>query len=152
HGQQEISVSHRPAVEAADIQVLVRETIRAVATTFGLVASLAPKPWPDQAGNGAHVHFSMWDPAGEQNLFSEPDRRFRLSALAEHAVAGILRHLPGLLALTAPSYNSYERLLPGHWSSAFTCWGFDNREASVRVPSTFWGEEQASTNLEYKPV
>ena len=32
------------------------------------------------------------------------------------------------------------------------CWGPDNREATVRVPSTFWGMEQASTNLEFKPT
>ncbi|MGH9003725.1 MAG: glutamine synthetase family protein, partial [Acidimicrobiia bacterium] len=41
---------------------------------------------------------------------------------------------------------------PQHWSSAFVCWGPDNREASVRVPSQFWGQEHASTNLEYKPA
>jgi len=64
----------------------------------------------------------------------------------------VLTHVPGLLALTAPSVNSYQRLLPQHWSSAFVCWGPDNREATVRVPSTFWGMEQASTNLEFKPT
>jgi glutamine synthetase len=151
-GQQEISVSHRPALAAADTQILVRETIRGVAARFGLVASLAPKPWPDQAGNGAHIHFSVWDTAGARNLFFDPDRDLNLSVLAEQCIAGILHHLPGLLALTAPSWNSYQRLLPEHWSSAFTCWGPDNREASVRVPSTFWDEEHASTNLEYKPA
>jgi glutamine synthetase len=152
HGQHEISVAHRPAVTAADAQVLVRETIRAVAARHGLVASLAPKPWPDQAGNGAHIHFSVWDAAGDRNLFHDPAGRLGLSSLAEQFVAGILAHLPGLLALTAPSFNSYQRLLPHHWSSAFVCWGPDNREATLRVPSTFWGEEESSTNLEYKPA
>jgi glutamine synthetase len=152
HGQQEISVSHRPAIAAADTQILVRETIRGVAARFGLVASLAPKPWPDQAGNGAHIHLSLWDTAAARNLFSDPARRMSLSEVAEQCIAGILHHLPGLLALTAPSWNSYQRLVPQHWSSAFTCWGADNREATVRVPSTFWDEEHASTNLEYKPA
>ncbi len=152
HGQQEISVAHRPALEAADTQVFVRETVRAVASKFGLIASLAPKPWPDQAGNGGHIHFSLWDTAGGRNLFHDPDGRFGLSKTAERFIAGILTHLPGLLGLTAPSFNSYQRLLPQHWSSAFVCWGLDNREASVRVPSTFWGLEQPSTNLEYKPA
>ena len=140
----------RPALAAADTQVLVRETIRGVAARCGLVASLAPKPWPDQAGNGAHVHFSAWQ--DERNVFHDPAGRYGLSALAEQFVAGILAHTPGLLALTAPSFNSYARLLPQHWSSAFVCWGPDNREATVRVPSTFWGDEAASTNLEYKPA
>ncbi|MGQ0669437.1 MAG: glutamine synthetase family protein [Actinomycetota bacterium] len=152
HGQQELSVAHLPAVEAADTQILVRETIRGVAAGLGLAASLAPKPWPEQAGNGAHIHFSVWDAAGERNLFHDPSGRLGLSKTAEGFVAGILAHLPGLLALTAPSFNSYQRLLPQYWSSAFVCWGPDNREASVRVPSTFWGLEQPSTNLEYKPA
>ena len=150
HGQQELSVAPRPTVAAADAQVLVRETIRGVTAGFGLVASMAPKPWPDVAGNGAHIHFSLWE--GERNLFHDPEGRFGLSQRAEHFIAGILAHVPGLLGLTAPSVNSYQRLLPQHWSSAFTCWGPDNREATVRVPSTFWGAEEASTNLEFKPV
>ncbi len=152
HGQHELSVLPRSAVAAADTQVLVRETIRGVAAGCGLVASLAPKPWPDQAGNGAHIHFSGWDQEGTRNLFHDPAGRFGLSGLAEQFVAGILDHVPGLLALTAPSFNSFARLLPQHWSSAFTCWGPDNREATVRVPSVFWGEEAASTNLEFKPA
>jgi glutamine synthetase len=150
HGQQELSVAPRPTVAAADTQVLVRETIRGVTAGFGLVASMAPKPWPDVAGNGAHIHFSLWE--GERNIFHDPAGRFGLSRLAERFIAGILAHVPGLLGLTAPSVNSYQRLLPQHWSSAFTCWGPDNREATVRVPSTFWGAEEASTNLELKPV
>jgi glutamine synthetase len=152
HGQHELSVAHRPALVAADQQVLVRETIRGVAARFGMVASLAPKPWLDQAGNGAHVHFSLWDASGQRNLFYDPGGRFGLSVTAERFVAGILAHLSALLGLTAPSFSSFERLLPQHWSSAFACWGPDNREASVRVPSTFWGLEQPSTNLEYKPA
>jgi glutamine synthetase len=152
HGQHELSVLPRPALAAADTQVLVRETIRGVAAACGVVASLAPKPWPDQAGNGAHIHFSAWDPTGARNLFYDRAGRFGLSLLAEQFVAGVLQHVPGLLGLTAPSFNSYARLLPQHWSSAFACWGPDNREATIRVPSVFWGAEAQSTNLEYKPA
>lgn len=151
HGQHELSVAPAGLLRAADVQVLVRETLRGVPPRFGLTASLAPKPWPDQAGNGAHVHLSLWDRAG-RNLFFDPAGRFGLSRIAEHFIAGVLAHLPGLLGLTAPSFNSYQRLLPQHWSSAFICWGPDNREATVRVPSTFKGAEEASTNLEYKPA
>ena len=54
--------------------------------------------------------------------------------------------------MTCPSVNSYQRLAPNFWSSAYTCWGPDNREAAVRVPSPFRGRVQASTNIEIKPV
>jgi glutamine synthetase len=119
-----------------------------VATGFGLVASLAPKPWPENAGNGAHIHFSLW--ADGKNLFHDPDAEDGLSATARSFVAGVLEHLPGLCGLAAPSFNSYHRIVPQYWAGAFTCWGHDNREAPVRAPSLFWGSEEASTNIELK--
>jgi glutamine synthetase len=146
HGQQEISTPHAPAVQAADEQLLVRETIRGVAARHGLVASLAPKPWPANAGNGGHVHFSLWE--GEQNRFYDPQAG--LSQDARSFIAGVLEHLPGLCGLTAPSFNSYHRIVPQYWAGAFTCWGYDNREAPVRVASVFRGAEEASTNAELK--
>ena len=148
HGQQEISTPHAPALQAADEQILVRETIRGVAARHGLVASLAPKPWLDGAGNGGHVHFSLWDDRG--NRFHDGSRPDRLSDEARSFIAGVLEHLPGLAALTAPSFNSYHRIVPQYWAGAFTCWGHDNREAPVRVPSVFSGMEEASTNAELK--
>src|SRR6185437_11660019 len=148
HGQQEISTAHAPALQAADEQLLVRETIRAVATGRGLVASLAPKPWPDNAGNGGHVHFSLWD--GDRNRFYDGGTPDGLSATARAFIAGVLEHLPGLCGLTAPSFNSYHRIVPQFWAGAFVCWGYDNREAPVRVASTFAGAEEATTNAELK--
>jgi glutamine synthetase len=148
HGQQEISIRHSPALQAADEQLLVRETIRGVAARHGLVASLAPKPWPDNAGNGAHVHFSLWE--GKRNIFYDGSAPDLLSGEARSFIAGLLEHLPGLCGLTAPSFNSYHRIVPQHWAGAFMCWGHDNREAPVRVASVFGGLEEASTNAELK--
>jgi len=150
HGQHEISTGPAPALRAADEQILVRETIRGVASRHGLVASLAPKPWPQNAGNGAHIHFSLWDGRGGGNRFHDPSASDRLSGEARAFIAGVLEHLPGLCGLTAPSFNSYHRIVPQFWAGAFVCWGHDNREAPVRVPSLFWGMEEASTNAELK--
>jgi glutamine synthetase len=148
HGQQEISTGHAPALQAADEQILVRETIRGVAHARGLVASLAPKPWPDTAGNGGHVHFSLWD--GARNAFYDGAATDGLSSEARAFIAGVLAHLPGLCGLTAPSFNSYHRIVPQYWAGAFVCWGLDNREAPVRVASVFRGAEESSTNAELK--
>jgi glutamine synthetase len=148
HGQHEISTGHAPALTAVDEQVLVRETIRAVATAHGLTASLAPKPWPENAGNGCHIHFSLWE--GDRNRFHDPAGLGNLSVEARSFVAGVLEHLPGLCGLAAPSFNSYHRIIPHYWAGAYTCWGLDNREAPLRVPSVFAGKEEASTNVELK--
>ena len=151
HGQQELTIGHAPALEAADHQVFYRETVRAVAHRHGLWASLAPKPFVDQAGNGAHIHFSLWDAAGRRSRMYDPRGRYGVSTLGYHFIAGVLEHLPALLALTCPSVNSYRRLQPHFWSSAYKAWGPDNREAAVRVPSTFPSDRAGSTNAELKP-
>jgi glutamine synthetase len=148
HGQQEISTAHAPALQAADEQLLVRETIRSVATHHGLVASLAPKPWPENAGNGCHIHFSLWD--GDRNAFYDESAPDGLSGVARSFIAGVLVHLPGLCGLTAPSFNSWHRIVPQFWAGAFVCWGYDNREAPVRVASPLHGSVEGSTNAELK--
>ena len=149
-GQQELSIRHAPPVRAADNQVTYRQTVRAVAAQHGMVASLAPKPWADQAGSGAHLHWSIWDADHTVNKLADPEGEAGLSTLARQAIAGVLTHLPGLLGLTTPSVNSFRRLQPHFWSSAYTAWGIENREAAVRVPTRYWDDEAASTNLELK--
>lgn len=150
HGQHEMPLRHAPALRAADNQVWFRETVRSVAANHGLVASFAPKPKLDQAGNGCHIHWSFWDDTGETNLLYDATDHYLLSKLGYHFIGGVLAHLPGLLALTTPSYNSFHRLQPHFWSSAYTAWGPDNREAAVRVASGVWGSESTSINLELK--
>jgi len=150
HGQHELPIRHAPALRAADNQIWFRETVRNVAHAHGLVASLAPKPIPDQAGNSSHIHWSVWDASGSSNLLYDAEQPYQLSRLGRHFAAGVLAHAPALLALTAPSYNSYRRLQPHFWSSAYTAWGPDNREAAVRVVSGMWGQEAESVNLEFK--
>ncbi|MFN2278859.1 MAG: glutamine synthetase family protein [Candidatus Promineifilaceae bacterium] len=150
HGQHELPIRHAPALRAADNQIWFRETVRNVAHAHGLVASLAPKPIPDQAGNSSHIHWSVWNASGSSNLLYDADQPYQLSRLGRHFAAGVLAHAPALLALTAPSYNSYRRLQPHFWSSAYTAWGPDNREAAVRVVSGMWGQEAESVNLEFK--
>ena len=150
-GQQELSIAHGGALHAADAQILYRETVRGVVRRFGLHASFAPKPWPDQPGNGCHLHFSALtgdDLAGA--AFYDPYEGVGLSSLGRSFTAGVLEHLPGLLALTCASVNSYRRLQPQMWASAYRTWGPDNREAALRVPSLFRGDEEGSTNVELK--
>ena len=150
HGQQELPIRHAPALAAADRQVFYRDTVRNVAYQHNLYASLAPKPFPDQAGNGAHIHFSLWDKMGKRNVMYDSNDQYGVSKLGYHFIAGVLDHLPALLALTCPTYNSYRRLQPHFWSSAYTAWGPDNREGAIRVPSQFRSDRAGSTNAELK--
>jgi glutamine synthetase len=148
HGQQEVPIRHASALRAADNHVLLRETARAVAIGHGLWASFAPKPLPEQAGNGAHLHASLW--ADGASAFADPAGRYGLSSVGYHFLAGVLAHLPGLIALTCGTVNSYRRLAPQMWSGAFACYGPDNREAALRICSPIGS--LGSVNLELKPI
>jgi glutamine synthetase len=152
HGQQEVSVRHAPALRAADNHVLYRETVRGTAFRRGMWASLAPKPIPDQAGNGAHLHISLTDLGdGSQPAFYDPGDSCQLSQTGYHFIGGLLAHLPALTALTCGSVNSYRRLAPQMWSSAYTIYGMDNREAAIRICSPMRDDPAATVNLEIKP-
>ncbi len=148
HGQQEVPIRHATALRAADNHVLLRETVRAVAIRHGLRASFAPKPLPMQAGNGAHLHASLW--ADGANAFADPSGEYGLSEVGFKFLAGVLAHLPGLVALTCGTVNSYRRLAPQMWSGAYLCYGPDNREAAVRICSPIGAA--GSVNLELKPA
>ncbi|GAA2611438.1 glutamine synthetase family protein [Actinomadura fulvescens] len=153
-GQLELSVAAADPVGAADTAVLVRETIRAVSFEHGLAASFSPKVLAGSVGNGGHVHLSLWrdDPAeGPVNLMSGGDGPYGMSAAGEAFAAGILDHLPALLAVGAPSVASYLRLVPSHWAGAFACWGLENREAALRFVTGALGERASAANLEVKP-
>jgi glutamine synthetase len=143
-GQQEISIHYADPLRAADNHVLLRETARGVALRHGLWATFAPKPLPDQAGNGAHLHASLWRDGA--NVFAGSSG---LSEIGHHFVGGIRAHLPALVALTCGSVNSYRRLAPSTWAGAWNAFGYDNREAAVRVCSPLGAE--GSVNLELKP-
>lgn len=132
-GQQEISILYTHALAAADQQIAFRETVRAIAIEHNLIASFLPKIFPDKPGNGCHLHLSLWQEG--ENLLPSLENNGELSEVARRFMAGILDHLPGLMALTTPSPNSYHRIRPHCWSGAFRCWGIDNREAALRVPT-----------------
>ena len=149
-GQQEISIRHTHALGAADNQMKFRDTVRGVASRRGLLASFAAKPFPDEIGSGAHVHFSLWDLEGRRSLLYDVAEPGGLSALGRHFIAGVAEHLPALTALTVPSYNSFRRLKPSAWAAATTAWGFDNKEAALRIASPFFQREEQSYNIEYK--
>ncbi|MFI7612982.1 glutamine synthetase family protein [Nonomuraea terrae] len=139
-GQQELSVRHAPALRAADNHVIYRETVRGVALRMQMWASLAPKPLADQAGNGAHLHLSLW--RDRHNVFAED------GAARAGFIGGLIAHLPALTALTCGSVNSFRRLSPRAWAGAYAVYGPDNREAAIRVCSPLG--ESGEPNLELK--
>lgn len=147
-GQLEISVAPESPVDAADTSVLVRSTIRAVGTSYGLRTSYSPKVAVPGVGNGGHVHLSLWRDG--ENLMAGGAGPIGLTETGESFSAGILARLAALMALGAPSPVSYLRLLPSHWAGVYACWGLENREAAMRMVTGSTGSEPWATNVEVK--
>jgi glutamine synthetase len=147
-GQLELSVAAEDPVAAADTTVLVRHTIKAVSARHGLRASFSPKVLADGVGNGGHVHLSVWRDG--ENVMSGGQGTFGLTPDGEAFLGGLLQHLPGLLAVGAPTVASYLRLIPSHWAGAFAVWGLENREAAIRFVTGPSGNRQAAANAEIK--
>lgn len=146
--QIEFNVAPADPVTAADRQLLARQTVHATARAHGLRASFAPLVTAAGVGNGWHLHTSVLRDG--VNLMSG-DGPYGLSADGAAYLAGLLRDLPAIAAVTAPSVPSLARLRPGYWSSAYTFWGIENREAALRyVQGTpLLGTDHA--NVELKP-
>jgi glutamine synthetase len=130
-GQQEITIGYDDVLKVADNQIMFRETVHAVALKHGLKASFLPKIFPDSSGSGCHLHMSMWK--NGENITHDSSGKWKLSKEAGYFIAGVLQHLPSLMAITTPISNSYRRIKPHSWSGKYKCWGLDNREASIRV-------------------
>ena len=146
-GQQEITVKYDEALKACDNQIIFRETIKAVAAKYGLTASFLPKIFVDKAGSGCHLHLSIWKEG--KNILSDFECEYGISNVGSQFIAGILHHLPALMAITTPTTNSYHRIKPHYWSGAFQCWGIGNRESAIRAVQEFDGEIK---NFELKTV
>jgi glutamine synthetase len=129
--QFEITVAPAAGLIGADRCVVVREIVREAARLKGWRASFAPKTAEAGVGNGLHVHFSFRD-NGEPAAY-DAKAPYGLSRIAGSFAAGVVRHLPALVAITAPAPVSYLRLKPHHWSASYTWFGERDRESALRI-------------------
>ena len=134
-GQYEMTTRHEPPIKAADDYATLKEVVRALAREAGWIATFMPKPYAEWAGNGLHLHLSLWDPAGKRDLTIGEKDDVPLSKLGRHFMGGLLAHARSLTGIGAPTVNSYKRLLPGSWAPAHVCWGVGNRATLVRIPA-----------------
>ncbi|MGD9602661.1 MAG: type III glutamate--ammonia ligase [Gammaproteobacteria bacterium] len=141
-GQFEIDFNYFDVLTMADHYVFFRWMAHEIARAHGGFATFMPKPFGDRAGSGAHFNVSLADPATGANLFAATDdpRGCGLTPLGYQFIAGVLKHLPAICAVVAPTVNSYKRLvLRGSmsgftWAPVFCCYGNNNRTNTIRIP------------------
>ena len=131
------------ALTTADRVVFFRYMVESLAQRSGMLATFMPKPFANLTGSGCHFHMSLWDAKKNVNLFDDPDdpRGYGLSSLAYNFIGGLKRHAKAYIAVTAPTVNSYKRLVIGAptsgatWAPAYVTYGHNNRTQMLRVPA-----------------
>ncbi|KXS21179.1 glutamine synthetase/guanido kinase [Gonapodya prolifera JEL478] len=148
-GQYEISFAPGPVIEVIDNLVYTKQCINAIAEKHNLKATFLPKPLFEDAGNGLHVHMSLKDIHTGKNIFPAPGTKRGFSLPAENFLAGVLKHITAICGVSMPTTHSYMRVRPGMFASAYACWGYENREACIRMASPPYGEP--FNNVEFRP-
>ncbi len=131
-GQAEIDMRFGTLTRMADSVMIYKYIVKNVARKNGLTATFMPKPLFGDNGSGMHVHQSIWN--GPKNLFYDEAGYAQLSDTAKFYIGGLLKHAPALLALAAPTTNSYRRLVPGFEAPVNLAYSQRNRSAVCRIP------------------
>lgn len=130
-GQSEIDLKYNDLLSMADAMMTYKYIVKNIARQHGKTATFMPKPIYGDNGSGMHLHVSLWK--NEQPLFAGSGYA-GLSETAMHAIGGLLKHAPALLAFTNPTTNSYKRLVPGYEAPVNLVYSQRNRSAACRIP------------------
>ncbi len=151
NGQFEQNFQYADALTTCDRAVFFRYMVESLAQQRGLIATFMPKPFAHLTGNGCHFHVSLW--SGGENLFerdpSEDPRGLGLSELAYKFIGGLKANAKAYIAVTAPTVNSYKRLVVGAptsgatWAPAYVSYGYNNRTQMLRIPAARAGSRTA---------
>jgi glutamine synthetase len=143
NGQFEQNFDYADALTTCDRAVFFRYMVESLAQQRGLIATFMPKPFAHLTGNGCHFHVSLWKDG--ENVFAcdpaDDPRGLGLSELAYNFIGGLKAHAKAYIAVTAPTVNSYKRLVVGAptsgatWAPAYISYGYNNRTQMLRVPA-----------------
>jgi glutamine synthetase len=145
-GQGEIDTGFAPLLQMADRLMLFKYVVKNVGFRAGKTITFMPKPIFQDNGSGMHVHQSLWKD-GESLMWDELGYA-QLSDTARWYIGGILEHAPSLLALCAPTTNSYKRLVPGYEAPVNLVYSQRNRSAAVRIP--LYSKSPKSKRIEFR--
>ena len=119
---------------------------KSVANQYGKTVTFMPKPIFGDNGSGMHTHQSLWSKG--KPLFAG-DKYAGLSQMALWYAGGLLKHARSISAFTAPTTNSYKRLVPGYEAPVNLAYSSRNRSAAVRIP--MYSNSPKAKRLEFRP-
>ena len=145
-GQGEIDMRYAPLVQMADNVMIYKYCLKNVARAHGKVATFMPKPLFGDNGTGMHTHQSIWK--NGKPLFAG-NKYAGMSDMALNYIGGLLHHGPALMAILAPTSNSYKRLVPGFEAPTLLALSARNPSAAARIPVYF--PDPHAKRVEFRP-
>ncbi len=146
-GQSEIDMRYGTLTRMADNVMIYKYMVKNVARQNGLTATFMPKPLFEDNGSGMHIHMSLW--RGDTNVFFDEAGYAGISQTAKYYIGGLLKHAPAILALAAPTTNSYRRLVPGFEAPVNLAYSQRNRSACCRIP--VYSKRPQAKRIEFRP-
>ena len=131
--QHEIDFKYGEAVKTADSIMTFKLAVQTIAQRHGLHATFMPKPKANMCGSGMHINMSLEKDG--KNVFADENGKNGLSEEAYQFIAGLMKHINGMVAITNPLVNSYKRLVPGYEAPVYIAWSAKNRSPLIRIPA-----------------
>ena len=144
-GVMEAAIAVDAALAAADKAAMFKTFAKVIAQRRGLMATFMAKWSKDWPGQSGHIHISVKDAAGKP-VFHDASKPLGMSDIQRWFLGGQQKLMPELLAMVAPTINSYTRLIPGFWAPTDSAWAADNRTTALRVI----GGSPKSQRIEYR--
>ena len=145
-GQGEIDMRFDTLTKMGDKSMLYKYIVKNVAKKHGKVATFMPKPLFQDNGSGMHTHLSIW--RNGANLFAG-DQYAGVSEMCLSYIAGLIKHGRALMAICAPTTNSYKRLVPGYEAPVNLVYSARNRSAACRIPLV--SPDPRQKRVEFRP-
>jgi len=114
-GVLEAAITVDGGLAAADKAALFKTFTKVFAQKHGKMATFMAKWSPDWPGQSGHIHLSLVD-AGGRSVFHDAGAPDGMTPIMRHFVGGQQALMPELLAMIAPTINSFTRLIPGFWA------------------------------------
>ncbi len=145
-GQCEIDMRFDTLLKMADQCLIYKYIVKNIAKKNGMTATFMPKPIFGDNGSGMHIHQSLWKDGVP--LFFDASGYAMLSETAKYYIGGLLKHAKALMAICAPTTNSYKRLVPGFEAPVNLVYSARNRSAIARIP--MYSENPKAKRVEFR--
>ncbi len=131
-GVIEAALLYDEILKSADNAVLFKTFTKVLAQQKSLMVTFMAKWSNKYPGQSGHLHISAKDENGK-SVFYDKNKKDTISDKMRWFIGGQQKLMPQLLAMIAPTCNSYTRLVPGFWAPTQATWGVDNRTCALRA-------------------